>query len=285
MKPAGADAKLTAMTDMQETPQSPPNADEAAAQEQVASVEAMLFASDTPLSPSKIAQAASLRGRSGVARAVKQLNERYDRMGSAFRIEAIAGGYQVRTRPEYHDVLARLFKAKNETRLSQAALETLAIVAYRQPILRADVEAIRGVASGEVLRGLMEKQLAKIVGRAEVIGRPMLYGTTRRFLELFGLNSIEDLPRVEELRQPLTAQASGGGEREDPAEPESSASSPEDDTAAQPAQEDGEDSRAEEATQEAPEAEGQPEADQTPEAERQSETDQTPESEDPGEAS
>jgi segregation and condensation protein B len=89
---------------------------------------------------------------------------------------------------------------KKDSRLSQAAMETLAIVAYRQPILRADIESIRGVASGEVLRGLLERQLVKIVGRAEVIGRPMLYGTSKRFLEVFGLASLDDLPRVEELR-------------------------------------------------------------------------------------
>ena len=112
-------------------------------------------------------------------------------------------------------------------RLSQAALETLAIVAYRQPILRADVEAIRGVASGEVLRGLMDKQLVKIVGRAEVIGRPMLYGTTRRFLEIFGLKRIEDLPRVEELRRPSEAKTADAGTQEpDPAEQEDSPDRP-----------------------------------------------------------
>ena len=104
------------------------------------------------------------------------------------------------TRPEYHDVVSRLFKNKSDSKLSQAAMETLAIVAYRQPILRADIEAIRGVASGEMLRSLMEKNLVKIVGRAEVLGRPMLYGTTRRFLEVFGLNGLEDLPNVEALR-------------------------------------------------------------------------------------
>ena len=115
------------------------------------------------------------------------------------------------TLPQYREVLGRLHKARSESKLSQAALESLAIVAYRQPILRADVEAIRGVASGEVLRTLMEKQLVKIVGRAEVIGRPMLYGTTRRFLDVFGLGSIEDLPRVEELR---------GGDKEAPTNPQ-----------------------------------------------------------------
>lgn len=162
-------------------------------------VEAVLFASDTPLPPTKIAAATELPPRR-IRKAVTQLNERYARGGHAFRIEDIAGGYQMMTLPEYHDVLRRLLNVKKDSRLSQAAMETLAIVAYRQPILRADIEAIRGVASGEVLRGLLERQLVKIVGRAEVIGRPMLYGTSKRFLEVFGLASLDDLPRVKELR-------------------------------------------------------------------------------------
>ncbi|MCD6364638.1 MAG: SMC-Scp complex subunit ScpB [Planctomycetes bacterium] len=169
--------------------------------DETACVEAVLFASDSPLTAAKIVQVAGLPGRRSVTAAIHRLNERYDSQGSAFRIEPIAGGYQMLTRPEYHDVLTRLFGARSQSRLSRAALETLAIVAYRQPVLRADIEAIRGVTSGEVLRGLMDKQLVKIVARAEVIGRPMLYGTTRRFLEIFGLRNLDDLPRVEELRQ------------------------------------------------------------------------------------
>ena len=162
-------------------------------------VEAILFASDSSLPASKIAAIAELTAPR-VKEAVEQLNDRYEQARCAFRIEAIAGGYQMMTLPEYHDILKRLLSTKKDNRLTQAALETLAIAAYRQPILRADIEAIRGVACGEMLRSLLEKQLVKIVGRAEVIGRPMLYGTTRRFLEIFGLSRLEDLPRVEELR-------------------------------------------------------------------------------------
>jgi segregation and condensation protein B len=171
----------------------------AAEHEAAAVVEAVLFATDSPLTIAKIAQVAELPARE-VRLAVDALNARYEQAGSAFRVEAIAGGYQMLTLPQYHDVLSRLLRARSDTKLSQAAMETLAIIAYRQPVLRADVEAIRGVACGEVLRGLMEKQLVKIVARAEVLGRPMLYGTTRRFLEVFGLNSLDDLPKVEELR-------------------------------------------------------------------------------------
>lgn len=174
--------------------------DPAAAAEIAATVEAVLFATDTPLNPGRIAQVAELPGRRAVQQAIDTLNARYEQMGCSFRIDRIAGGFQMLTLPEYHDVLSRLLRSRKDTRLSQAALETLAIVAYRQPILRADIEAIRGVAGGEVLRGLLEKSLVKIVGRAEVPGRPMLYGTTRRFLEVFGLPSLDDLPRAEELR-------------------------------------------------------------------------------------
>jgi segregation and condensation protein B len=102
----------------------------------------------------------------------------------------------------YSHWLRKMLRAREDTKLSAAALETLAIVAYKQPIIRADIEAIRGVAAGEVLRSLMYKGLVKITGRAEVIGRPMLYGTTRKFLEVFGLNALKDLPKSEELKKP-----------------------------------------------------------------------------------
>ncbi|MBI5722346.1 MAG: SMC-Scp complex subunit ScpB [Planctomycetes bacterium] len=162
-------------------------------------VEAVLFGSDIPLTPARLAEVADLPMKE-VRKAVAELNERYEKMGCSFRIDSVAGGYQMLTLPEYHQVLERLIDTRKESRLTQASMETLAIVAYRQPIIRADVEAIRGVACGEVLRGLMEKQLVKIAGRAEVVGRPMLYGTTKHFLEVFGLNSLEDLPKAEELR-------------------------------------------------------------------------------------
>lgn len=174
-------------------------AEAAARSEAAATTEAILFASDSPMSAAKIAAAAELPVRA-VKRAIGDLNDRYTSAGASFRIEAIAGGFQMLTLPAYHDVLKRLGRAKSESKLSQAAMETLAMVAYRQPIIRADVEAVRGVACGELLRGLLDKGLVKIVGRADVIGRPMLYGTTRRFLEVFGLASLDDLPRIEELR-------------------------------------------------------------------------------------
>ena len=190
--------------------------------ETAAIVEAILFSTDTPITVAKILQVAELAAKRDVTDAIDLLNARYEESGAAFRIEAIAGGYRLQTLEAYHEVLSRLFKAKSESKLSQPAMETLSIVAYRQPVLRADIEAIRGVACGEVLRGLMEKMLIKIVGRAEVIGRPMLYGTTRRFLEVFGLASLNDLPRADELRQaprktptPPAAQAPDEGDQDD----------------------------------------------------------------------
>ena len=144
--PAG---KVLRMADSSQSGPAGERAAAAAAQEEAACVEALLFASDAPLTAARIVQAAGLTGRRAVTRAVDTLNERYDRVGCAFHIEEIAGGYQMMTRPEYSDVLSRLVRARSDSRLSQAALETLAIVAYRQPILRADIEAIRGVASGE----------------------------------------------------------------------------------------------------------------------------------------
>ncbi|MFP3937983.1 MAG: SMC-Scp complex subunit ScpB [Phycisphaerae bacterium] len=207
---------------MSDQPDQKPEPSEADAEklEIAATVEAILFASDSPLTASKISRAGELGGERVVREAVDYLNSRYDELGSAFRIEQVAGGYRMMTRPEYHDVLSRLLQNKSEAKLSTAAMETLAVVAYRQPILRADIEAIRGVACGDVLRGLMDKGLVKIVGRAEVLGRPMLYGTTRRFLEVFGLNSLEDLPRVQELRSGAEEQPaqSGSSDMQEPSE-------------------------------------------------------------------
>ena len=137
-----------------------------------------------------------------VRKAIKALNDQYESTGRAFRIEQVAGGYQILTLPEFGDALKKLHQKEADAKLTKAALETLAIVAYKQPILRADVEAIRGCACGETIRSLMEKHLVKIAGRAEEPGRPILYGTTKRFLELFGLNNLRDLPQPEGAKKP-----------------------------------------------------------------------------------
>ena len=164
-------------------------------------LEAVLFASDEPLSPARLADIVDT-GVKQVRDTIENLNDKYQANSNAFRIEQIAGGYQMLTLSSYNLWLKKLLRVRSDSKLSPAALETLAIIAYKQPVIRADIEAIRGVAAGEMIRGLMYKGLVKILGRAEVLGRPMLYGTTKKFLEVFGLNTLKDLPKVEELKKP-----------------------------------------------------------------------------------
>jgi len=164
-------------------------------------VEAVLFASDEPLSEARLADIVETGVRQ-IRQHIKSLNDKYQANNNAFKIEQIAGGYQMLTLSPYNHWLKRLLRVRSDSKLSPAALETLAIIAYKQPVIRADIEAIRGVAAGEIIRALCYKGLVKIVGRAEVLGRPMLYGTTRKFLEIFGLNSLKDLPKIEELKKP-----------------------------------------------------------------------------------
>jgi len=163
--------------------------------------EAVLFASDEPLSEARLANIVETGVRQ-IREHIKNLNDKYKVNNNAFRIEQIAGGYQMLTLSPYNYWLKKLLRVRSDSKLSPAALETLAIISYKQPVIRADIEAIRGVAAGDIIRGLCYKGLVKIVGRAEVLGRPMLYGTTRKFLELFGLNSLKDLPKIEELKKP-----------------------------------------------------------------------------------
>ncbi len=160
-------------------------------------IEAVLFSTDQPLSGKRLAGILGVGDAGDVRRRVDALNEQYERNGVSFRIEEIAKGFQMLTRPEYNPWVGKLYKARSETRLSTAALETLAVVAYKQPVLRADIEAVRGVAVGDMLVRLREMNLVRIVGRADEIGRPLLYGTTNRFLEVFGLKSLKDLPKLD----------------------------------------------------------------------------------------
>jgi segregation and condensation protein B len=168
----------------------------------LAQVEAALLAADEPLTTRKLAQAAGLADGNEARRLVRRLRELYDQDGSAFQVEEVAGGFQLLTRPEFHRWLVRLRRGGQDVRLTAPARETLAIVAYRQPIMRADVEAVRGVHCGETLRLLMEKGLVRIAGRDASLGRPVLYGTTKKFLQVFGLKSLKDLPQVAELAPP-----------------------------------------------------------------------------------
>lgn len=138
-----------------------------------------------------------------VEQLVAALNGDYEKTSRAFRIERVAGGLRIMTLPAFAPTLARFHKDRQQTRLSKAAVESLAIIAYRQPITRAELESIRGVACGEVLKSLIDRHLVGIRGRAEELGRPLLYGTTRQFLDHFGLASTADLPSPEELKAAL----------------------------------------------------------------------------------
>jgi segregation and condensation protein B len=161
-------------------------------------IEALLFASDTPLSVAKLAD---FSGAGATAVAVKQhiagLNEKYAAAGLSFRIENIAKGYQMMSLAEFRPWIRKMSDRAGQSRLTNAALETLSIIAYRQPVIRADIEAIRGVSLGDAISRLREVGLVKVVGRAELVGRPMLYGTTRKFLNVFGLGDLKDLPKIE----------------------------------------------------------------------------------------
>jgi segregation and condensation protein B len=165
-------------------------------------LEALLLSTHHPLTAGRLAELMELPTPGPVRAAIKALNAQYEQSNRAFRIDQVAGGYQILTLPEFGEHLKKLHQREIDSKLTKAALETLAIIAYKQPILRADIEAIRGVACGETVRNLMEKHLVKIAGRAEEPGRPILYGTTKRFLELFGLNSLKDLPQSDEGLKP-----------------------------------------------------------------------------------
>lgn len=162
-------------------------------------VEAVLFASDAPLTADEIARADESLDEDVVEEVIQLLRAEYDDARRAFQLVELAEGYQVLTRPEFAPYLERFDNVPRPSRLSGPALETLAIIAYRQPIGRLEIEYIRGVGASGVIRTLQERRLIDVVGRAETLGRPLLYGTTRTFLEHFGFQSVEDLPRPEEL--------------------------------------------------------------------------------------
>ncbi len=175
-------------------------------------VEALLFATDAPLSAGDIARLDESWDEERAEALVAELKAEYERESRAFDIFEIAGGYQLLTRPEFSVVLERFDTVPAPSRLSAPALETLAIIAYRQPVGRAEVEEIRGVGAGGVLKTLLERGLIEVVGRGEGLGRPLLYGTTRTFLDHFGFRSLADLPRPEEL--PIVLSRVSQGEEE-----------------------------------------------------------------------
>ncbi len=157
-------------------------------------IEALLFAAPEPIPLKRLKELVRIDDGRVVREAVDRLAADYAATGRAIRLEETAGGFQLRTRPELAALVARVGRKVESEKLSPAALETLAIVAYRQPVLRADIERIRGVASGEVLRALIERGLVRVAGRAELPGSPHYYGTTIRFLEVFGLRDLAELP-------------------------------------------------------------------------------------------
>ncbi|MEO1584638.1 MAG: SMC-Scp complex subunit ScpB [Planctomycetota bacterium] len=164
-------------------------------------VEAILMTSEKPLPVSAMVEPLARAGIEADAPAIEvavdSINERFEQSQSAARIERVGKGFRLMTHPSLAGVLQAFHGSRSSTKLSKAALETLAIVAYRQPITRAEVESIRGVAAGEVIRSLLERRLITVTGRAEELGRPMLYGTTPAFLETFGLGGVADLPSIE----------------------------------------------------------------------------------------
>ena len=175
--------------------------------ERTARLEAVLFLAREPVTSRKLAQLAHLADGTEARTLVRRLNRWYDETGSAFRAEELAGGFQLLSRPKFGAWLRRLYNSPVEVRLSAPALETLAVVAYRQPVLRAEIEAIRGVDCGEILRQLLDRDLVRTAGRAEELGRPYWYATTKRFLQVFGLRHLDDLPRVELLRSSRNSSA------------------------------------------------------------------------------
>ena len=187
-------------------------------------VEAILFASDAPLTSGEIARGDEGLDEDQVEDALTFLRAEYDDSDRAFEIREVAGGFQILTRPEFAPYLERFDTVPRPSRLSGPALEALAIVAYRQPISRIEVEYIRGVNSSGVIRTLLDRELIEGVGRDEGVGRPVLYGTTEFFLRHFGFKSLDDLPRPEELpvvlRERITLDELLGTEEEEPEEEE-----------------------------------------------------------------
>ncbi|HXB54400.1 MAG TPA: SMC-Scp complex subunit ScpB [Vicinamibacteria bacterium] len=166
-------------------------------------LEALIFASPQPLTPREITEVMGGVPREAWQAALEELRRDYARDGRGLQLLEIAGGWQITTRPEYNDWVRELLDPKAPTRLSIQALETLAVVAYKQPVTLPEIIELRGVKSGGVIKTLLEKRLIRILGRKEVVGRPILYGTTKQFLLHFGLKDLGDLPRIEEFAEVL----------------------------------------------------------------------------------
>jgi segregation and condensation protein B len=173
------------------------------AEEVRAILEALVFASPQPITPREVTKVLAGVERERWLEALEELKADYARDGRGLQLVEVAGGWQITTRPEYNDWVRELLDPKAVTRLSIQALETLAVIAYKQPVTLPEIIELRGVKSGGVLKTLLEKRLIRIVGRKEVVGRPMLYGTTRQFLLHFGLKDLAELPKIEEFAEVL----------------------------------------------------------------------------------
>lgn len=163
-------------------------------------IEGLLFASHEPLSLERLLSLVEGLDKAGLRACIQELGRQYEEQDRAFRLVEVAGGYQLRTLPELAPWLRKL-RRQSPARLSQASMETLAVIAYKQPVTRSEVEYIRGVDCGAVVRGLMEKGLIRILGRKDAPGRPLLYGTSKKFLEIFGLKDLSSLPALNELEE------------------------------------------------------------------------------------
>ena len=196
-------------------------------------LEALLFASDAPIEAERIQEVLELDSPAAARELVEELGRRLDGEGRALQVLEVGGGFRLVTRPEVAPWLVKLQRSKTKSRLSRPALETLAIIAYRQPVSRPDVDAIRGVNSEGVLDNLLDRRMIRIGGRKDSPGRPFLYETTREFLVAFGLRDVSDLPKVEgELMVPDAAAAEGAGEAADAGEVAAAADSPQQDPGA-----------------------------------------------------
>lgn len=182
-------------------------------------IESVLFVAEEPLTIDRLRQVLEPAGSAEIREALQSLIEDYRRRQGGFLLKEVGGGFQFRTRPEYHLWIKRLVQPK-PPRISKAALETLAIIAYKQPVIRNDVERIRGVDCGGVIRMLLERNLIRVLGRKEIPGRPLIYGTTKRFLEVFDLKDLKDLPTPREIESlGLAAEQRGLFDEEPNAEP------------------------------------------------------------------
>lgn len=168
-------------------------------EEKLAIIEALLFASETPLTTERIQDLFPETARGDLLTLLDQLLRHHEQRGGGFALQEVAGGFQFRTRPAYAGWVAQL-RATRPVTLSPAALETLAIVAYRQPLVKAEIDRIRGVDTSGTLKGLLEKKLVRILGRKDVPGKPIIYGTTKKFLEVFNLRNLADLPTLREMK-------------------------------------------------------------------------------------